>query len=61
MNGDQEITQEPGHPEAGLQQDIFGGYTEVRPKGKGDTQQGSLLEFGKLQGLKDAAQPAGVK
>ena len=30
------LTQEPKEPEAGLQLDIFGYTTEVRPKGKGE-------------------------
>jgi hypothetical protein len=51
----QEVIQEPGTPEAGLQQDIFGGYTEVRPKGKGEVQQASLFEFGKLVTWKEEA------
>jgi len=39
------ITQEPGHPEAGLQLDIFGMTTEVRPKGKGEIIQPTLEQY----------------
>ena len=39
------VTQEPGQPEAGLQLDIFGRATEVRPKGKGKLIQPTLDQY----------------
>lgn len=42
----------PGEPEAGLQADIFGGVTEVRPKGKGEVTQISMEDALKLEKLR---------
>jgi len=36
------VTQEPQEPEAGLQLDIFGMTTEIRPKGNGQLVQPTL-------------------
>ena len=47
------VTQEPGQPEAGLQLDIFGLTTEVRPKGKGKVTQITLDDQLKLEELKE--------
>jgi len=47
------VKQETGHPEAGMQDGMFGQQKEVRPVGKGEVVQESLDDWLKLQEVKD--------
>ncbi len=56
-----EVTQVPGTPEAGLQADIFGGVTEVRPAGRGRVTQISMDDQLLLEQQQALAEIEGLK